>query len=163
MIDAIQGQSQIKSILPNILQRRSGGKDIVGAKKASAAAANANDKANKANTVKIDTVKIDTVKIDITKIDITKIDIKNTEKQKSKTETPKVNYNELSDKLKTIINSKNLSIEFSRDEATKKMILKIIDLETQEIVRQFPPEITLKIARFVSSTLNSGNLTNAKV
>jgi len=54
----------------------------------------------------------------------------------------------------------NLKIEFSKDEETKRMILKLIDKETQEVVHQYPPEITLKIARIVANTLEQGSLTN---
>ncbi len=152
MIDAIQGQSQINNPLPSILQSIPGGSSI----------ANSVANTNKSSAAKTND-KVNNAKASIAKASIDKIDIKNTEEPKPKTEAPKVNYNELSDKLKTIIDSQDLLIEFSRDEATKKMILKIIDFDTREVIQQFPPEVTLRIARFVSSTLNTGNLTNAKV
>ena len=41
--------------------------------------------------------------------------------------------------------------------------MKIIDSKTQEIIRQYPPDITLKIARIVAQTLEQGQVTNAKV
>ena len=73
------------------------------------------------------------------------------------------NFSELAAKLRTFLDQENLAIEFSRDKSTKKMIMKIIDSKTQEIIRQYPPDITLKIARIVAQTLEQGQVTNAKV
>ena len=67
------------------------------------------------------------------------------------------------EKLNTIVAEDDLSMKFSIDQETKKMILKVYDNETKEIVQQFPPEITLKIARIVARTLEQDNLTDAKV
>jgi flagellar protein FlaG len=64
------------------------------------------------------------------------------------------------DKINEAMKEENLKIEFSKDEETKRMILKLIDKETQEVVHQYPPEITLKIARIVANTLEQGSLTN---
>jgi len=66
-------------------------------------------------------------------------------------------------KINEAMKEENLKIEFSKDEETKKMILKLIDIETQEVVHQYPPEITLKIARIVANTLEQGSLTNTIV
>jgi uncharacterized FlaG/YvyC family protein len=43
------------------------------------------------------------------------------------------------------------------------MILKIIDQSTKEVVKQLPPEISLKIARIVSNSMESGQLANATI
>lgn len=56
--------------------------------------------------------------------------------------------------------NKNLYLQFSEDEKSKKMVIKIINDETQEVVRQIPPEIALKIARIISE---QGQLTNARI
>ena len=71
-----------------------------------------------------------------------------------------LNYNDLADKLGKLIDNQNVAIEFRRDDTTKKMIMRLVDTNTKEILNQFPPEITLKIARIVAE---SGQLTNAKV
>jgi len=71
-----------------------------------------------------------------------------------------VNFNELASKLQDMLDSDNVALEFSLDDTTKKMILKIVDKETKEVVRQYPPEIALKIARIVSEI---GQFANAKV
>jgi flagellar protein FlaG len=71
-----------------------------------------------------------------------------------------VNFNDLASKLQDMLDSDNVALEFSLDDTTKKMILKIVDKETKEVVRQYPPEIALKIARIVSEI---GQFANAKV
>lgn len=71
-----------------------------------------------------------------------------------------LNYKDLAEKIGELIDNQNVAIEFSQDDTTKKMIMKVIDNETKEVIKQFPPEITLKIARIVAE---SGQLTNAKV
>lgn len=72
-------------------------------------------------------------------------------------------FKELAEKLHNLIDDSNLTIEFSLDKDTKKMIMKVLDSETKEIIRQFPAEITLKIARLVADNMESGNVTNVKV
>lgn len=67
------------------------------------------------------------------------------------------------DKINETLKDENLEIEFSKDEETDRMILKLIDKETQEVVHQYPPEITLKIARIVANSMDEGNITNIKV
>lgn len=74
-----------------------------------------------------------------------------------------VDYNEFAKKLGTLLDNQDLLFEFSKDKETEKMILKIIDKETEEIIRQFPPEVSLKIARIVANSIEGGVLTNAKV
>ena len=72
-------------------------------------------------------------------------------------------FSDLAAKLRTFLDEENLAIEFSRDKETNKMIMKIIDSETNEIIRQYPPDITLKIARIVAHSLDQGQVTNARV
>ena len=72
-------------------------------------------------------------------------------------------YSKLTEKLQNMITNENLNLEFSVDKETKKMIIKVVDSQTKEVVRQYPPDVTLKIARFVASTLEHGNVTNARI
>lgn len=74
-----------------------------------------------------------------------------------------VNYSELADNIKSLIGENNVSLEFKVDDSTKKMVLQIIDSNTKEVIQQVPPEIALKIARFVADQLGNGQVTNAKV
>ncbi|MBE2219471.1 MAG: flagellar protein FlaG [Desulfobulbaceae bacterium] len=81
----------------------------------------------------------------------------------NKIEENKVNYNDLADKFQDILKDANLAIEFSMDKDLKRMIMKLIDSETNEVVRQLPPDITLKIARIVAGAMGNGSVADAKV
>ena len=74
-----------------------------------------------------------------------------------------VNFNDFSNKMKSFLNENNLQVEFSIDKELNKLVMKVIDTNTKEVVRQLPPDITLKIARMVTSILGNGHLTNATV
>jgi flagellar protein FlaG len=72
------------------------------------------------------------------------------------------NIREFAGELSEYVGDKNLALEFSKDDETQKMVMKLVNGETKEVVKQFPPEISLKIARILSQS-QSGNLANAKV
>jgi len=74
-----------------------------------------------------------------------------------------VDYKKFESEVKNFLKDNNLAIEFSIDDNTKKMVMKLIDEDTKEIVKQFPSEISLHIARILSSSLEAGNITNVKV
>lgn len=74
-----------------------------------------------------------------------------------------INYNDLATKLKNMLKDTDLAIEFSMDKELNKMIMKLIDEQKDEVVQQFPPEIAIKIARIVASTLGSGQVTDARI
>jgi uncharacterized FlaG/YvyC family protein len=59
----------------------------------------------------------------------------------------------LSNSLKNLINDDTLTIEFSMDKNSRKMILKLIDNKTGDLIQQFPPEIALKIARIAANNI----------
>ncbi len=75
----------------------------------------------------------------------------------------KVNYEDIQKKLQETLRESNLTIEFSKDKELNKMIIKMIDSDTNEIVRQLPPDVALKIARIVSSNLGSGQIADTKI
>lgn len=87
-----------------------------------------------------------------------KDDIDISEKNKNQ-----INYNDLATKLKDMLKDTDLAIEFSMDKELNKMIMKLIDEQNDEVVQQFPPEIAIKIARIVASTLGSGQVTDARI
>lgn len=49
-------------------------------------------------------------------------------------------------KLKAVLAQRNISLKFSRDEATKQVVVEMIDQKTGEAVRQFPTEVSLSLA-----------------
>jgi len=75
----------------------------------------------------------------------------------------RVSYANFVESLQLSLKESNLSLEFSKDEDSSKMIMKIINSETQEVIRQFPEEISLKIARVLSKTMENRHITNVVV
>ncbi len=59
--------------------------------------------------------------------------------------------------------SNNTSVQFSIDDVTKKIVLKILDSETNEVIRQIPAEESLKIAQFITRSFEQGQVTDAKI
>lgn len=88
---------------------------------------------------------------------------KTTKKSDSTLESNKVEFGALQEELSTILENSDFSMEFSIDEETNKRVLKFIDVETEEIVRQFPPEVSLKVARLVTKYKDQGLIVNVKV
>jgi flagellar protein FlaG len=80
-----------------------------------------------------------------------------------KNDKKQINYNELAKKLQNMLKNNDLSIEFTMDKDINKMIMKLVDENTDETIKQFPPEIAIKIAKIVASTLGNGQLTDAKI
>ena len=75
-----------------------------------------------------------------------------------------VDYSKLADMIKETIGEESSDIQFTLDEESEKMIIRIVDNQTNEVVRQLPPELTLKIAKIVSEMMDTqGQVTNATV
>jgi flagellar protein FlaG len=81
----------------------------------------------------------------------------------SQTLLGKVSYSDLADNIKSLLDLNNVTLKFKVDDVTKKTILQIIDSKTKEVIQQVPPEISLKIARFIAEQLGQGQVTNAKI
>lgn len=75
----------------------------------------------------------------------------------------KSDFSELGDKLKEMLGDTEVIVEFSLDKDTNKMILKLIDNQTNEVIRQIPSDLALRIARLVSSLQGGGQIANAKI
>ncbi|MGE5480138.1 MAG: flagellar protein FlaG [Chloroflexota bacterium] len=81
-----------------------------------------------------------------------------------KDERKGANYEHLAKKISQALNKNNdLAIEFRLDEESNKMIMRIINSQTREVVEQYPPEVSLKVARLVSNLLGNGSVTDAVV
>lgn len=52
--------------------------------------------------------------------------------------------------INLVLQQANRNLEFSLDEETKRVIVKIVDTETGDVIRQIPSEETLAIARVIS-------------
>ncbi len=57
----------------------------------------------------------------------------------------KVDMQELA-KLQTALADHNISLKFSRDEATDRIVVQMINENTGEAIRQFPTEVSLHLA-----------------
>ncbi len=75
----------------------------------------------------------------------------------------KVSYEEFQRKLQDSLKESNLMIEFSKDNELNKMVIKMVDTDTKEIIRQIPPDVALKVARIVSQTFGTGQIADAKI
>jgi flagellar protein FlaG len=68
------------------------------------------------------------------------------------------------DGINQAMRQSNQNLEFSVDPGTKKPIVKMVDTQTGELIRQFPSEETLAIARSIDQFLQrQGLLLNQKV
>lgn len=74
-----------------------------------------------------------------------------------------VEFDMLAEKIKSFLELDDVDIQFSKDEDTNKMVLKLIDSSTQEVLRQIPEETVLQLAKFIAKKLDQGQLTDAKV
>jgi len=87
----------------------------------------------------------------------------NTEKSAVSTTEKKLNYNDLANSIQSLLGEQNIALEFKMDDETKKMILRIIDSNTKEVIQQVPPEIALKVAKIVADQLGNGQVADAKI
>ncbi|WP_417448383.1 flagellar protein FlaG [Idiomarina abyssalis] len=52
-------------------------------------------------------------------------------------------------KMNELMQSTNRSLQFSVDDSSERVVIKVMDLDTEEIVRQIPTEETLKFSEFL--------------
>lgn len=70
---------------------------------------------------------------------------------------------EFENKLNEFLKDEDLSLVFKKDEETQKMIMKLVDNKTEEVIKQYPQELSLQIAKMVSGLLEKNSITNIKV
>ncbi|MEK6576149.1 MAG: flagellar protein FlaG [Nitrospirota bacterium] len=76
--------------------------------------------------------------------DISAREISNVEADKIELKTP---VKEVVERLNTIEDFHDRGIRFSVDEETEKVVIKIVDSNTNEVIRQIPPEEVLNMIR----------------
>jgi len=85
-------------------------------------------------------------------------------KKESEQKKQKPDFNKLSERLQTIFNSPDTALRFSIDNDTKKIILKIVNSATNEVLQQIPSELALQLSKFISSTLEQqGQVTDSTI
>ncbi len=65
--------------------------------------------------------------------------------------------NELAEKLNTLANNENLSLEFSMDEHSGKQIMKFIDQSSHRVIQQFPSEEMIHLAAQIDKFLEKNH------
>lgn len=83
----------------------------------------------------------------------------NSDTQKNKVS----DFTVIEEKLREITSDLNLDLQISLDKQTKDMVIKLVDPQTKEVVRQYPAEVSLKIAKTIANIIDSGNVTNARI
>ncbi len=71
-------------------------------------------------------------------------------------EVPKASLNELVAKLNERMQDIRRELQFSVDDDTGKVVIKVLNAETEEVVRQIPPEEVLSLAANLEA--NGGSL-----
>ena len=56
------------------------------------------------------------------------------------------------EKINLVLQQKNRALEFSVDTESSRIIVKVIDTETGDLIRQLPSETTLAISRSISES-----------
>jgi flagellar protein FlaG len=70
------------------------------------------------------------------------------EKIQEENESPKEeDFDNLAKKLNEHVQSVHRELEFSVDKASGQTVIKVIDLETKEVIRQIPGDEALKVAK----------------
>ena len=64
----------------------------------------------------------------------------------AETEKPREDQAEHLEKLKTALAAHDISLQYSRDNETNRLVVKMVDEKTGEAVRQIPSEVSLKLA-----------------
>ncbi|MBR9827680.1 MAG: flagellar protein FlaG [Oceanospirillales bacterium] len=57
------------------------------------------------------------------------------------------------EKMNEMMQNGNRSLSFSVDDSTEKVVVKVMDLDTDEVVRQIPTEETLKFAEYLEGVV----------
>lgn len=83
----------------------------------------------------------------------------NTEPQAS-ANNPKIQPEELLDQIKAITEDGLYSVRFEKDESSSELVVKIVDNESQEVIRQIPPEELLNFKATFAELV--GNIVDTK-
>lgn len=67
------------------------------------------------------------------------------EKLEKNIEVDKSNLRKQTDKLNQVMDLFNYSIRFTLDDESKRMVVKVVNSETDEIIRQIPPKEMLQL------------------
>ncbi len=80
----------------------------------------------------------------------------------SRSEPPALDFSKIAEELQQVL-AKDRMVQFMIDKATKKIVLRIIDTETQDVIAQLPPEQSLKIAQYILGKVREGLVADARI
>ncbi len=75
---------------------------------------------------------------------------------------PSLDFSKIAEELQQVL-ARDRMVQFMVDKATKKIVLRIIDTETKDVIVQLPPEQSLKIAQYILGKVREGLVTDARV
>lgn len=76
------------------------------------------------------------------------VNVNDTDVKEAKTEEqPQVNLEEVAQKLQDFVGALNVSLQFSVDEESGRDVIKVMDKDSGEVVRQFPSEEVLEVIK----------------
>lgn len=85
------------------------------------------------------------------------------EKQKAiATANQKVDFSKVEQKLAASLDN-SVTMKFSFDKDSKELILQVLDSDSKKVIRQFPSELAIQIARMVDEILEQGQVTDATI
>lgn len=85
------------------------------------------------------------------------------EKQKAaQNESQKVDFSRVEQKLAASLDN-SVTMKFSFDKDSKELILQVLDSDSKKVIRQFPSELAIQIARMVDEILEQGQVTDATI
>jgi len=73
-----------------------------------------------------------------------------------------LDFSKIAEELQQVL-SRDRMVQFMVDKATKKIVLRIIDAETKDVIVQLPPEQSLKIAQYILGKVREGLVADARV
>ncbi len=71
-------------------------------------------------------------------------------------------YSQITERLQELL-SNDTTVQFRFDETTRRIVMTVVDVNTQEVIRQIPAEESLRIAKFITESFEQGQVTDAKV
>jgi len=77
-------------------------------------------------------------------------------------ENQKVDFSKVEQKLAASLDN-SVTMKFSFDKDSKELILQVLDSDSKKVIRQFPSELAIQIARMVDEILEQGQVTDATI
>jgi len=74
----------------------------------------------------------------------------------------KVDFSKVEQKLAASFDN-SVTMKFSFDKDSKELILQVLDSDSKKVIRQFPSELAIQIARMVDEILEQGQVTDATI